>query len=400
MEVSPGDVTLPQSRRPLKRSASTVSLPTPPRTHRRHKRGRSRGDCDSGSDREEALGNRGSGFSSSDEEDNELPRLDQRARKKRRTSHSKGDDGDEEAFWLARPDPESHSQEDRGRVSDTETEVDDVHDDDKSSSAPLLYRKSLQRTQSQASNGLASPPPSHRKPQAQAPITPPAGTPGPSTSAALLKSQPTSPPKTPKKQTGLVRGKGIKTPVFPVISDSPDNPFYVVPGSPSPGEESESPRVDSVSPRTPGSGHVEKPTVTYVFRGVRREYANPLYNHRENRPLSPPPSSLLPIEHPDYSPDVGCKPTVLFPNAQKAKRPTTPKADKAGGAGPSAALRRSPRRKRAMIGNSDDEKEPNSRVTEEEEETMFKPRKLNFGVPKKAANKSKTRAVSRNNDLL
>lgn len=267
MEVSPGDLPLPQPRRVLKRSASTASLPTPPRTHRRHKRGRSRGDCDSDSDADDVLENQGSALLSSDEEDNELPRPGQNSRKKRRRSQSKGEDGDEEAFWLAGPDPEPRRLGDRdeGKASASEREK-GVHGDDALPSAPLLYRKSLRRSQSQGSTGLASPPPSHRKPQSQAPITPPAGTPGPSTTVSLLKTQPASPPKTPKKQTGLLRGrKGPKTPQFPIISDSPDNPFYVVPASPSPGEESESPRVDSVSPRTPGTASYEKPTVTYVL---------------------------------------------------------------------------------------------------------------------------------------
>ncbi|KAF5349263.1 hypothetical protein D9756_009469 [Leucocoprinus leucothites] len=397
MEVSPGNLPFPNPRRALKRSASTASLPTPPRTHRRHKRGRSRGDCDSDSGDEAALENQGSALLSSDEEEDELPRFDQRSRKKQRLSRSRGEGGDEEAFWLAGPDPETRRQQDRdqGLLSDTDKE-EEAHDV-QSSSAPLLYRKSLKRTHSEASNGLASPPPSHRKLQTQAPITPPAGTPKPSTSSTLLQTQPASPPKTPRKQIGS--RKGLKSPQFPIISDSPDNPFYVVPGSPSPGEESESPRVDSVSPRTPGTGHLERPTVTYVFRGVRREYHNPLYDHKKNRPLSPPPQSLLPIEHPDYSPPVGCKPTVLFPGAPKGKRPARAKGDLADNASTSTGLRRSPRRKKAIIGDSDDENELQGRVTEEEE-TMIKPRKLNFGLSKNTSTKAKAKAAAGNDDLF
>ena len=52
--------------------------------------------------------------------------------------------------------------------------------------------------------------------------------------------------------------------------------------------------------------------------GVPREYQNPLYSHKENRPLTLLPTSLLPIEH-LYSFDITWRPTVLFPNALKGK---------------------------------------------------------------------------------
>lgn len=133
-----------------------------------------------------------------------------------------------------------------------------------------------------------------------------------------------------------------------------------------------------------------------ISRGVRREYQNPLYDHAKNRPLSPPPSSLLPIEHPDYSPDMGCKPTVLFPNARKVKRPAAAKGESEGGAGAPTALRRSPRRK-SMIRSSDDEGGPKPRAEEEDEddeEDIIRPRKLDFGLPKNVAGKAKPRAKS------
>lgn len=255
------DVPLLQPRRVLKRSASTASLPTPPRTHRRHKRGRSRGDCDSDSDQDVNLGGQGNALLSSDE-DGELPEIGRTSYKKRKLSESKETDGDEEAFWMAGPDPEALHQVGREGEETSGSNEEKIIHSDRSSSAPLVYRKSLQRNQSQSSKGLASPPPSHRKTQTQAPRTPPAG---PSTEV-VMKTQSASPPKTPKKQTNLFlrSRKGLKSPQFPIISDSPDNPFYVIPASPSPGEESESPRVDSASPRTPITAH-EKPTVTYVL---------------------------------------------------------------------------------------------------------------------------------------
>jgi hypothetical protein len=257
MEVSPGSVPALQPRRALKRSASTISLPTPPRTHRRHKRGRSRGDCDSHSEDEDALSVQGSALSS-DEEGDELPGVVRNPHKKRRLSQSKSEDGDEEAFWLAAADPETSRQEetDQGHESSSDKEK-AGKDDNLSSSAPLLYRKSLRRSQSQGSTGLASPPPSHRKSQVVAPVTPP----GPSTSVALPKIRSASPPKTPKRPTLLY--KGLKTPNFPIITDSPDNPFYEVPVSSSPEEESGSPLAASPEPATVAQH--EKPTVTYVL---------------------------------------------------------------------------------------------------------------------------------------
>jgi len=50
-----------------------------------------------------------------------------------------------------------------------------------------------------------------------------------------------------------------------------------------------------------------------------REYQIPLYNHKEKRP--PLPTSLLPIEYPNYSPATVCRSTVLFPNAPKGNYP-------------------------------------------------------------------------------
>ena len=52
---------------------------------------------------------------------------------------------------------------------------------------------------------------------------------------------------------------------------------------------------------------------------MRREYQNALYNHKENRPLTLLPTSLLPIEYPNYSFAMACRSSVLFPNAPKGK---------------------------------------------------------------------------------
>lgn len=80
-------MALPPVPRPLKRSASTASLPTPPRSYRRLARGKSRGSCDSDSDEGVVL--------TSDRSDDEPLR---QRHKKRRTGGGK--QVDEDAFWL------------------------------------------------------------------------------------------------------------------------------------------------------------------------------------------------------------------------------------------------------------------------------------------------------------
>jgi len=117
---------------------------------------------------------------------------------------------------------------------------------------------------------------------------------------------------------------------------------------------------------------------------VRREYQNPLYNHKENRPLSPPPTSLLPIEHPDYSPDMTCRPTILFPNAPKGKYSVCAKEESLVDASTSKNLRRSRRKTRVVIGDSDDENNLQRRSEGAERKVLITPRKLDFGLSKKA----------------
>jgi len=145
------DVSL-ANRRVLKRSAVTASFPTPPRTYRRCKRGCSHNNCDSESD---GLGNQGPALSSTDEGDAEFRRL----RIKRGWSLSKGDD--QEAFWLAGPKSEIECQKDlddeyrRGRNWRCWSFV----------SCSVVVSQSMKQPHSEASSGLSSPPPSHRKRQ-------------------------------------------------------------------------------------------------------------------------------------------------------------------------------------------------------------------------------------------
>ncbi len=103
---------------------------------------------------------------------------------------------------------------------------------------------------------------------------------------------------------------------------------------------------------------------------------------------------------------MGCKPTVLFPGARKSKRvaPAMPAVGEVANLGnyPSTSLRRSPRRKQQLVLDSDDEGGPDA------EEAIVKPRKLNFGMPKNGAEKTKTsvkpmkkvKAVGEGEDVL
>lgn len=216
-------VALPPIPRPLKRSASTASLPpTPPRTHRKHARGRSRGSCDSDSDGDVVL--------SSDDEV-----LGER-HKKRRLGEAKK--LDEDAFWLsdsaASLKPEAKVQHSASKAGTTTTAG-------PSQTAPLLYR----RKQAQVDVAPVSPPPSHRR---QAIATP--------KPFAARKPEPhiatDSPPVTPKTRSSPRRP----------FRDSPDNPFLATPtkhveDSPSPSESSANP-----SPHGPLQ---ERPTIAYVL---------------------------------------------------------------------------------------------------------------------------------------
>ncbi|KAF8157197.1 hypothetical protein B0H34DRAFT_658315 [Crassisporium funariophilum] len=318
-------VALPPISRPLKRSASTASLPpTPPRTHRKHARGRSRGSVDSDSDEDAVL--------TSDDEERGGPH------KRRRMGEAS--QADEEAFWLG--DSAGLKESSTSKTSALKTGA-SMTTANASQSAPLLYR----RRQAQVDVAPVSPPPSHRK---QMVVTPKAST-------GLARSPATmSPPVTPKTRSSTRRA----------LRDSPDNPFLATPKKNADDSDTASPSLSSAnpSPRTPFQ---EKPSVTYVFRGVRRTYANPLYNHAQDRPLSPPPGSKLPIEHPDYSPTMHCTPKLLFPDARMKK------GKKAAASVPHAMSTR----------NKASRQRSPSLSADEGEDAEIRPSKLNFGGEKK-----------------
>ncbi len=207
---------LPLIRKTLKRSASTASLPTPPRTHRKHARGRSRGSCDSDSDDFGLL---------SDKE--ELTGQN----KKRRTEETGIVEADEEAFWLSRPSEAASS-----------TKIDSCLIS-KSQSAPLLYRK-RESQNSRINVAPVSPPPSHRK---STTIVASAK----NSSMSVNASPVTSPPSTPRTRSSTKR----------VTCDLAENPFLATPVGNSDTPELTASSADP-SPRTPS---YDKPYITYVL---------------------------------------------------------------------------------------------------------------------------------------
>ena len=255
------------------------------------------------------------------------------------------------ASMASLPTPPRSRRRLAGGKSNPSTSVD-------STSSPVTpIPRPLKRSDSTAS--LPTPPRSHRRLA------------GGKSNAPTTVGSTSSPPVTPKTRSSTRRA----------LRDSPDNPFLVTPenhvdDTPSPSESSANP-----SPHGPFQ---ERPTIAYVLyvflpffniyicindlfsRGVRRECKNPLYNHAQDRPFSPPPESKLAIDHPDYSPSIHCIPKRLFPGAHsKRKKPKT------------ASKRDSLSRKRAR------ERSP-SLSTDEGDVGEIRPLKLDFGREKRA----------------
>ena len=216
----------PIVRRPLKRSASAASLasmPTPPRTHRRHARGRSLGSCDSDSD-EHVDEDEHAVVSTDDEEADK----DAHRAKKRRTGPAAAA-ADEDAFWL------SGAADGTSKTTTTTTAGEGATRSGRTQpmvAPPLLYRRKAPAAQS-GEVAPVSPPPSHRRPVAVAPVTPEP----PRTRAATRKA----------------------------LRDSPANPFLASPVDALSDSVTPSPMAgsSSASPKTPTMG--EKPTMTYVL---------------------------------------------------------------------------------------------------------------------------------------
>ena len=222
----PLDATLPPIRRVLKRSASTASLPTPPRTHSKRGRDRSRGSCDSDSDDQVVL--------LSDEEE-----LAVSVHKKRRTGEATQEG--EDAFWLGTGGVTTRSKMAFGSSNSKAV--------DPSTQAPLVYRRRQAQSQQQQP---VSPPPSHRKPMVVSPANSAPTTPVRTSPRFTRAPSTASPPVTPKRKS--------QRRTTSVLRDSPQNPFLASPLDAVP--ESESEESPNQSPKTP---YQEKPTVAYVL---------------------------------------------------------------------------------------------------------------------------------------
>ncbi|EPQ50419.1 hypothetical protein GLOTRDRAFT_141515 [Gloeophyllum trabeum ATCC 11539] len=272
----------PEARpNPLKRSASTASLPTPPRTvHKRRGRGHA----------PVTRRRRPAGHSTAEETDDErrdeLSHRRQKRRKLETIEETKETvEEDEDAFWMG---PSSSKAEVRKEkvVVEKRTRLVVV-------ASPSTSSKPRTRSESPSKHVVldrikapVSPPPSRRQPAL--PVTPPRTTRS-ATRQALLEAS-----------GGVAR-------------DSPENPFLDTPESlvgASPG------------PRTPSpTGDLdEKPTITYVFRGKKAEFVNPHYNQSPTARLR----SRLPPEHPDFEPDEACPPKLLFPAARRRRKAKEP----------------------------------------------------------------------------
>lgn len=306
--------------RPLKRSASLASLPTPPRT--RHKRSRSKAvsatsrhasdDSGSASELEDDLGggyaarftekhSKSEGETGGDRDDHGLM-----GRKKRRTTdalpaHDEEED-DENAFWTGR----SGGAASGGRRKSSA--VDDTEEDKSPSPALLKYRVRVP----------VSPPPSRRAPQVhhRASSVQRSRSPPP---APLLPEPPVTPPRKLFIRAPLSPSNTKAKKIWPT-RDSPDNPFLAGEGEEASGWESSDDELpvgealERESTPTPAPVFEEKPTITYVFRGQKATFHNPQY-HVAPEVLE---ASKLPMDHPDFEVAEACVPRRLF--ASKLKR--------------------------------------------------------------------------------
>ncbi|KAH0835001.1 hypothetical protein J3R83DRAFT_10724 [Lanmaoa asiatica] len=271
--------------RPLKRSASVASLPTPPRTH--HKRSRSRArsylsrhDSDGSGSASELDDDLGGGYakhfkrvkmtrnSKSASDNDEQSEVESPDRKKRRTlgvlpGHDEEEE-DENAFWTGRGGPSCEGK--KGEEGGT-------------------------GGQNGGALAVACDAPLSRK--------------GPCISTTIEKV-------------------AIATKIWPK-RDSPNNPFLIE----SNGEVKLRSEWDSsdddeevvgearVREGTPTPIYEEKPTITYVFRGQKATFHNPLHGLAAEVVAA----SRLPIDHPDYEAAEACPPKRLFFSAGQTKVP-------------------------------------------------------------------------------
>ncbi|GJE86764.1 hypothetical protein PsYK624_028450 [Phanerochaete sordida] len=105
--------------------------------------------------------------------------------------------------------------------------------------------------------------------------------------------------------------------------DTPNNPFLDSDESSAVTETPDAESTVAGPSSIAGPQLVEKPTVTYVFRGVRTEFINPLYDPEHPETGVDPSSealSKLPVEHEEFEPSEHILPKRLFAAPKKASR--------------------------------------------------------------------------------
>lgn len=247
-------------RRTLKRTASAASLPTPPRTT--HKKRRKR-NVDSDEEEEK-------GMPSEDElessEDEKPPKPAPRALYKPKSVSKKAtrdkkltEEEAESQFWLGTPEGTA-SPEPKASKAD----------------------KKVEKAPSTIGNTPVSPPPSRTNQVGPKFQTPP------------RKRRPVSSSSSGGGQPLALPDGDEDGP----IQDSPHNIFLT-------GSKAAHPIVPLAEE---GSDIEQEPTVTYVFRGKRIEFPNPLYN----LPPEAHERSKLPVCDPNFSPSPTIRPKRLF----------------------------------------------------------------------------------------
>ncbi|KAM5537241.1 hypothetical protein V8D89_009174 [Ganoderma adspersum] len=281
---------------PAKRAASAAPAlpPTPPRTtHKRKRRSRSR-VTDSSSEDEDA--HEVPEPESDDEDARSSKKKDGELAigyKKRKTmtldaiAEELSQARAEEEFWMGKDaagsskaagpsggKPPHRVYKDRAR---TRTRSRTRSPSSSPPPAPHLLRR--------GHSGLLSPPPSRRAP-------------------VVVPRPATPPPPEPTKEKE--KGKALPE------RDSPNNPFLADDSPVSAGASGDQ---SSPEPKTPQKRE-EKPTLTYVFRGVKMLVSNPHYTSEEAA-AEIEERSKLPVTHPDFSPSDAIAPKLLFPQARK-----------------------------------------------------------------------------------
>jgi hypothetical protein len=109
-----------------------------------------------------------------------------------------------------------------------------------------------------------------------------------------------------------------------------------------------------------------------------------MYDHANKRPLSPSANSRLPIDHPDYSPDIHCPPKLLFPSARRAKK--TASTNRRG-----AEKRSSKSSKKRALSVSWSDDEDGKRM---EQDKLVAPIKLDFGGSPRSRSAIATRGAT------